>query len=173
MDNVIGNNIRRCRKMVNLSQEQLAEKLHFTQQQVSYWERGKRLPSIDTLMDIAKALHVSLTDILLHGAVLDWLDRYFDGEWWMYKIDITEQLQRDCRSADNFCRVFAETMLKNGKTYYEVMLTPDEHDIYSGLLNEGLFIGVIPFSEICSRTKWKRLYEQRIQQSVVGVKPDM
>lgn len=171
MHNTLGNNIRKYRERANLSQEQLAEKLHFSQQQISYWEHGKRLPSIDTIMDIAKVLHVHYSNLLFPNTGLDWFECCFNGKWWMYKIDNTNQLLKDCQSSNEWTRIFAETMLKvkKGRSYYEVMLTPDEHDIYIGLLSEGIMMGVIPFCDICSRPKWKRLREQRlIQQSVVG-----
>lgn len=52
------------REAVNLSQVQLAEKLHVSKQSVSNWENGNILPSIEMLVKIARVFSVS-TDYLL------------------------------------------------------------------------------------------------------------
>ena len=60
--NGIGKNIKKLRKEGNLSQEQLAERLHVTRQAVSSWETGKNQPDIETLESIAAVFG---TDILM------------------------------------------------------------------------------------------------------------
>ena len=64
----IGKRITKTRTELGLSQYQLADLAHLTQQQVSYAERGDRGLRCDNLLSIAKALNVS-TDYLLTGQV--------------------------------------------------------------------------------------------------------
>lgn len=57
-------NIREAREREGLSQEDFAELIGVTQQTVSKYESGIKLPSISTLSDIADVLKCS-TDYLL------------------------------------------------------------------------------------------------------------
>ena len=66
----VGQRITKTRTELGLSQYQLADLAHLTQQQVSYAERGDRGLRCDNLLSIAKALNVS-TDYLLTGQVSD------------------------------------------------------------------------------------------------------
>ena len=66
--NSIGRNIRKYRKEKKLSQEQLAEIIHVSQNYVGNMERGEKIPSLETLVAIADALGVS-SDVLLHDVV--------------------------------------------------------------------------------------------------------
>ena len=52
------------RKEAKMTQQQLAERLHVSFQAVSKWESGATYPSLETLHDLAVALHVSADDIL-------------------------------------------------------------------------------------------------------------
>lgn len=60
----LGRRIRALREQLDISQEQLAERagLHWTY--VSGIERGRRNPGLNTLGRLAKALRVSLADLL-------------------------------------------------------------------------------------------------------------
>ena len=55
------------RKEAKMTQQQLAERLHVSFQAVSKWESGATYPSLETLHDLAVALHVSADDILAGG----------------------------------------------------------------------------------------------------------
>ncbi len=48
----------------NLSQEQLAEKLHIARQSVSKWERGEGYPSIGTLLRLGTIFEVPVDELL-------------------------------------------------------------------------------------------------------------
>lgn len=48
----------------NLTQAQLAETLHVTAKAVSRWERGVGFPDIQTLEPLARALDVSLLELM-------------------------------------------------------------------------------------------------------------
>ena len=60
----IGNVIRKYRKEVGLTQEEMANRLGVTTPAVNKWENGNSKPDIELLAPIARLLHISL-DILL------------------------------------------------------------------------------------------------------------
>ena len=66
----IGKRITQCRKMLGLTQEELAEKGDMTTQFVSYAESGKRVIRSENLLKLSKALEVS-ADFLLTGEIVD------------------------------------------------------------------------------------------------------
>ena len=60
----VSKNIKKLRTAANLTQQELADRLHVTRQAVSSWEKGKNQPDIQTLELIAKELGVSLEEII-------------------------------------------------------------------------------------------------------------
>ena len=62
-DTIIKNNIRQLRKKAGLTQEQLAEKIGTTAQNISQYERNIRNPKIETVFRIAKALGCNIADL--------------------------------------------------------------------------------------------------------------
>jgi Zn-dependent peptidase ImmA (M78 family)/DNA-binding XRE family transcriptional regulator len=60
----IGRRLKAARQRAHVSQADLAARLDVTQTAISYWEAGRRLPGIDDLMQIARFLDASLTDLL-------------------------------------------------------------------------------------------------------------
>ncbi len=65
MKKQIGERIKEARKMKNLSQEQLGEKLDLSFQAVSSWETGKFVPDSDRLPALAKELDLSLDGLFV------------------------------------------------------------------------------------------------------------
>ena len=61
---MLNENIKKLRKLRNLSQVELAARLHVSKQCVSNWENDNILPSIEMLVKIASFFDVS-TDYLL------------------------------------------------------------------------------------------------------------
>jgi transcriptional regulator with XRE-family HTH domain len=61
---LVGENVRRTRKLRGLTQEQFAEKSGFSQQYLSSLENGRRNPSVITLYEIAVALDIQPSDLL-------------------------------------------------------------------------------------------------------------
>lgn len=59
-----GSFLQAQRKRQNLTQSQLAEKLHVTDKAVSRWERGVGLPDIQLLEPLSEALDLSLTELI-------------------------------------------------------------------------------------------------------------
>ena len=64
MSYVQNETIRALRERKALTQKQLAEKLCISDKTVSKWETGKGLPDISLLEDLARALGVSLTELM-------------------------------------------------------------------------------------------------------------
>ncbi len=52
--------LKKYRENNNLTQEELANKLHISRQAISKYETGRAYPSIEVLQDIAKLLSVSV-----------------------------------------------------------------------------------------------------------------
>ena len=59
-----GTLIARCRKERNMTQAQLAARLHVTDKAISKWERGAGLPDIHLLEPLSQALGVSLVELV-------------------------------------------------------------------------------------------------------------
>lgn len=59
-----GENIRKAREEMGITQQTLADKLYVTRQAVSRWENGSRYPDLLTAKSLAKALDTSLDELL-------------------------------------------------------------------------------------------------------------
>ncbi len=60
---MVGENIKKYRKELGLTQAELAEKLYVEPQTISFWENGKRQPDIDTLVLLAEIFNVSMDEL--------------------------------------------------------------------------------------------------------------
>ena len=65
---LIGKRIKEARKRIGLTQEKLAEKIGIAEVYLSEIERGIKLPSLSTFVDIINALEVS-ADFVLAGEI--------------------------------------------------------------------------------------------------------
>lgn len=77
----LGNNIKKYRKMLKLSQEDLAKKSNLSRNAIYNYENNKRQPSIDILNKIALALGITVNDLLEESesknyVELDYLSEY-------------------------------------------------------------------------------------------------
>jgi len=71
MDQVkIGKFIAECRKNVNLTQMQLAEKLNITDRAVSKWETGRSMPDSSIMLELCEILKITVNE-LLSGEILE------------------------------------------------------------------------------------------------------
>ena len=61
---VTGAMIKRLREKIHLTQAELAEKINVTDKAVSKWETGRGLPDISLIEVLAKALGVSVIELL-------------------------------------------------------------------------------------------------------------
>lgn len=65
MDQIkIGKFIAMRRKMENMTQVQLAEKLGITDRAVSKWENGRSLPDSSVMLDLCEMLKITVNDLL-------------------------------------------------------------------------------------------------------------
>jgi transcriptional regulator with XRE-family HTH domain len=62
-----GQNLRRHRERVGLSQERLADLCELDRTEISLLERGKRFPRLDTVVRLARGLELSSPSELLEG----------------------------------------------------------------------------------------------------------
>ena len=62
--NAIGKSIKRFREGLNMSQDQLSEKMNVTRQAVSNWENSKTQPDLDTIFKLSQIFDVSVEEIL-------------------------------------------------------------------------------------------------------------
>jgi transcriptional regulator with XRE-family HTH domain len=60
----VGGRIRRRRRALDLSQEALAEAAGLHRTQISLFERGERMPRVDTLILLARGLGVAEVQLL-------------------------------------------------------------------------------------------------------------
>ena len=61
---LLGEGIRKYRKLECLTQEKLAEKVELNPVYMGQIERGYKVPTVDVLLRVAKALNVRLRDIV-------------------------------------------------------------------------------------------------------------
>jgi transcriptional regulator with XRE-family HTH domain len=61
---LLGDGIRKYRKLAGLTQEKLAERIDINPVYMGQIERGFRVPTVDVLLRIAKALKVRMRDIV-------------------------------------------------------------------------------------------------------------
>ncbi len=58
-----GENLKQERKLCGLTQQELADKMGISQQQLSQWECNKFEPTVSSIVAIAKALDVSFDEL--------------------------------------------------------------------------------------------------------------
>jgi len=56
--------IKKYRRMMNLSQEELAERVYVTRQTISNWETGKSYPDIHSLLLLSTLFNISLDQLI-------------------------------------------------------------------------------------------------------------
>lgn len=114
----LGNNIKRIRKQLGLTQEELALHVGVTPQAVSRWENGTGMPDISLVVPIAKTLQVS-TDSLFG---ID--DQRYDSKLYIELKRSIEKIEADAENNEEAALSKCQFMLK--KVYED----PDNY-IYS------------------------------------------
>ncbi len=61
---IVGKNITRLRKLSNMTQLELAEKLNYSDKSVSKWEQGNGIPDVRILVRLADLFNVSVDDLV-------------------------------------------------------------------------------------------------------------
>lgn len=77
---MIGKNLRSIRNIVNMTQSEFASELGISQQMISQFENGKKIPSVRQLVHIAET----------YGVSLDWL------------CDVSTEVEERCSKKDMF-----------------------------------------------------------------------
>ena len=67
--NIIADNLIKLRKKNNLTQGEMAEKLNYSDNAISRWERGEVTPSVETLEQISHIFNIPLTSLFEEGVV--------------------------------------------------------------------------------------------------------
>ncbi|MDO8296777.1 MAG: helix-turn-helix transcriptional regulator [Caulobacter sp.] len=60
----LGREIRRCRKALSISQEELAERAGLHRNYIGMLERGERNPRVSTVFHLARVLGVKATELV-------------------------------------------------------------------------------------------------------------
>lgn len=68
---IIARNLLAYRKKAGLSQLELAEKLNYSNKNISKWENGETTPNIFVLKEIADIYKIKVDDLLNEGEVID------------------------------------------------------------------------------------------------------
>jgi transcriptional regulator with XRE-family HTH domain len=79
---VFAENMRRCRRITALNQEQVAARAQIHRTEVSLLERAGRIPRIDTMLKLAGALEAEPGDLLTGIEWIPVLRDSFDGSGW-------------------------------------------------------------------------------------------
>lgn len=77
---VFGRKVKECRERLQLSQEDLSEKLGITQRQVSMIERGLSFPKLSTLNKLSQVFNCAIPDL-------------FDNDYLQTENQLREQLK--------------------------------------------------------------------------------
>ena len=64
----IGKNITRLRRLSNMTQSELAEKINYSDKSVSKWEQGNGIPDVRILVQLAELFNVSVDDLVREHA---------------------------------------------------------------------------------------------------------
>lgn len=60
-----GDNLARCRRLADVTQEELSIRASLHRTEISQLERGLRVPRIDTLVKLATSLECDVTELLV------------------------------------------------------------------------------------------------------------
>ncbi len=61
---MFSDNLKKLRKEKNITQSELAERLHVVRQTISKWEKGLSVPDSDMLVTLAHVLEVNIDELL-------------------------------------------------------------------------------------------------------------
>ena len=63
INKIIGENISKYRKQLDLTQIEFAEQLNYTDKAISKWERGESIPDVKVLLQICDIFGISMNDL--------------------------------------------------------------------------------------------------------------
>ena len=88
----IGKYISQKRRELNLTQEELAEKLGVSNKTISKWENGKCMPDYSIIQNLCDALHTTLAE-LMDGEDADSSVRVYDDNQILDLLRRTQELE--------------------------------------------------------------------------------
>ena len=90
----IGSYIAKKRREMNLTQEQLAEKLGVSNKTISKWENGKCMPDYSIIQELCETLSISLSELMDGEDEAEDSVRVYDDEQILDLIRRTQELER-------------------------------------------------------------------------------
>jgi transcriptional regulator with XRE-family HTH domain len=90
----IGSYIAKKRREMNLTQEQLAEKLGVSNKTISKWENGKCMPDYSIIEELCETLSISLPELMDGEDEVEDSVRVYDDEQILDLIRRTQELER-------------------------------------------------------------------------------
>lgn len=90
----IGKYIARKRREMNLTQEQLAEKLGVSNKTISKWENGKCMPDYSVVQNLCEALSVTLAELMDGEDSAEGSLRAYDEEQMLDLLRRTQELEK-------------------------------------------------------------------------------
>lgn len=90
----IGSYIAKKRREMNLTQEQLAEKLGVSNKTISKWENGKCMPDYSIIEELCETLSISLSELMDGEDEAEDSVRVYDDEQILDLIRRTQELER-------------------------------------------------------------------------------
>ena len=120
----IGENIRHARQKAGLTQKELGEKLGISQAAVGQFESDKANPKIETLLKIATALNIQLSELVPMNNALDWTFEKIEEnrivrEYSAIDIAIKDNLDKMNESAKKKVYNYTEDLMQNPKNWIE------------------------------------------------------
>lgn len=137
----IGEKIKQKRKELNLTQEEIAEKVHVSRQTISSWENSKSLPDVTSLILLSDVYQVSLDELIKGDSIM------------MTKIEETEQLARESIGLKRR-RLLTELCLTGAVLFYilERLATINTHSAIIILIVLALLSSSIPVHLLTKKT---------------------
>ena len=91
---MIGSYIAQKRRSLNLTQEQLAEKLGVSNKTISKWENGKSMPDYSIIQKLCETLNVTLSELMDGEDAAENSVRAYDEEQILDLLRRTQELER-------------------------------------------------------------------------------
>ena len=153
--------LKQVRIDAGLTQKELADSIHVSQQTVQQWEAGKTVPQTDRLPDISKALDAPLSSFVFNSKELHH----------SIEVDITEQVKQEIAALEEKCNSEDHThhdkallafdklyySAHGGKCSYQILLTESEYDAFKSMQKIDPDYGIDDFFDFLQRAKWKEL----------------
>ena len=91
---IIGRFISQKRREINLTQEQLGEKLGVSHKSISKWETGKCMPDYSVIEPLCQALNISISELLDGEENEKESIRLYDNEQMLNMIERVQRLEK-------------------------------------------------------------------------------